>query len=75
MTLINKARVKRFIKDHSKYITQVECTFYSALESRVERMILEAIATNLHRKRLTQYELLGNSKFKGGDMNDKKEGQ
>lgn len=65
MGLINKARVKEFIKDHSEYITQIECTFYSALESRVERMILNAIATNLHRRRLTQYELLGNGNSRG----------
>jgi len=63
--LINKAKVKRFIKDHSSEITQIECTFYSALDSRVQKLILDAIATNLHRRRLTQYELLGNGNSRG----------
>ncbi len=70
MGLINKAQVRRFIKDHSAHITQVESTFYSLLETKVERVILDAIAANLRRHRLTQYELMANGKSKeakGGD--------
>ena len=64
MKLVNRTKTRRFIKEQSKYITQVERSFYFALEARIEKMILNAIATNLRRKRLTQYELAGNSEFK-----------
>ncbi len=68
MSLVNKKAIKTFIKEHGKYITQIEGTFYSMLEMKVERMILNAIASNASRRRLTQYELLGNGiKKKGGE--------
>jgi hypothetical protein len=64
MGLINKAKIKAFIKEHGKHITQVEETFYTALETRIEKMILHAISNNASRRRLTQYELLGNGQPK-----------
>ena len=64
MGLINKAKVKSFIKEHGKHITQVEGTFYAVLETRIEKMILHAICNNASRHRLTQYELLGNGQPK-----------
>jgi hypothetical protein len=64
MGLINKAKARAFIKEHGKRITQVETTFYTALEARIERMILNAIANNASRHRLTQYELLANGNSK-----------
>jgi hypothetical protein len=70
MSLINKKSIKTFIKEHGKYITQIEGAFYSMLETKIEKMILNAIANNASRKRLTQYELLGNEiKKKGGESN------
>jgi hypothetical protein len=64
MGLINRAKIKAFIKEHGKHITQVEGTFYTALETRIEKMILHAISNNASRRRLTQYELLGNGQSK-----------
>ena len=64
VALINRARVKAFVKEHGKYITQVESTFYTALEVRLEKMILNAISNNASRRRLTQYELLANGQGK-----------
>jgi len=64
MGLINKAKVKAFIREHGKHISQVEGTFYTALETRIEKMILHAISSNASRRRLTQYELLGNGQSK-----------
>ena len=64
MRLTNKAKVKAFIKEHGKHITQVESTFYTLLEARIEKMILHAIGNNASRHRLTQYELLGNGQPK-----------
>ncbi len=61
MGLINKAKIKAFIKEHGKHIMQVEGT---ALETRIEKMILHAISNNASRHRLTQYELLGNGQSK-----------
>jgi hypothetical protein len=68
MGLINKAKVRAFIREHGKHITQVESTFYSALESRVEKIVLNAIGNNASRRRLTQYELLGNGDLKGVNL-------
>ena len=64
MGLIHKAKVRAFVKDHGKRINQVEMTFYTALEERVEKVILNAIANNASRHRLTQYELFGNGNSK-----------
>ena len=58
--LLNKKAVRQFIKENGKYITQVESTFYTLLEQRIKNTVLKAIANNASRKRLTQYELLGN---------------
>lgn len=59
-SLLNKKAVRQFIKKNGKHITQVESTFYSLLEQRIRNTILKAITNNASRKRLTQYELLGN---------------
>ena len=59
-SLLNKKAVRQFIKENGKYITQVESTFYTLLEQRIKNTVLKAIANNASRKRLTQYELLGN---------------
>ena len=59
-SLLNKKAVKQFIKENGKRVTQVESTFYTLLEQRIKNTILKAIANNASRKRLTQYELLGN---------------
>jgi hypothetical protein len=64
MGLINKAKIKTFIKEHGKHITQVEGSFYTVLETRIEKMILHAISNNASRHRLTHYELLGNGQSK-----------
>ena len=58
--LLNKKAVRQFIQENGKYITQVESTFYTLLEQRIKNTVLKAIANNASRKRLTQYELLGN---------------
>jgi hypothetical protein len=58
--LLNKKAVRQFIKENGKHVTQVESTFYTLLEQRIKNTILKAIANNASRKRLTQYELLGN---------------
>ena len=59
-SLLNKKAVRQFIKENGKHVTQVESTFYTLLEQRIKNTILKAIANNASRKRLTQYELLGN---------------
>lgn len=59
-SLLNKKAVRQFIKENGKYITQVESTFYTLLEQRIKNTVLKAITNNTSRKRLTQYELLGN---------------
>lgn len=58
MSLLNRKAVKEFIKEHGKYISQIETTFWSALEMKVERLLLNAISNNASRRRLTQYELM-----------------
>ena len=59
-SLLNKKAVRQFINENGKHVTQVELTFYSLLEQRIKNTILKAIANNASRKRLSQYELLGN---------------
>jgi len=59
-SLLNRKAVRQFIKENGKHITQVESTFYTILEQRTRNTILKAITNNASRKRLTQYELLGN---------------
>ena len=59
-SLLNKKAVRQFIKENGKHVTQVESTFYTLLEQRIKNTILKAIGNNASRKRLTQYELLGN---------------
>jgi len=59
-SLLNRKATKQFIKENGKHVTQVESTFYTLLEQRIKNTILKAIANNASRKRLTQYELLGN---------------
>jgi hypothetical protein len=59
-SLLNKKAVRQFIKENGKHVTQVESTFYTLLEQRIKNTVLKAIANNASRKRLTQYELLGN---------------
>ena len=59
-SLLNRKAVRQFIKESGKHITQVESTFYTLLEQRIRNTILKAITNNASRKRLTQYELLGN---------------
>ncbi len=58
--LLNKKAVRQLIKENGKHVTQVESTFYTLLEQRIKNTVLKAIANNASRKRLTQYELLGN---------------
>ena len=58
--LLNRKAVRQLIKENGKHITQVESTFYTLLEQKIKNTILKAIANNASRKRLTQYELLGN---------------
>ena len=70
MDLIKKAKVRQFIKENGKHITQIESTFYTALEVKVENMILGAITNNASRRRLTQYELVGGN-GNGGKTNGK----
>ncbi len=59
-SLLSKKAVRQFIKENGKHITQVESTFYTLLEQRIRNTILKAIANNVSRHRLSQYELLGN---------------
>ena len=59
-SLLSKKAVKQFIKENGKHITQVESTFYTLLEQKMRNTILKAIANNASRRRITQYELLGN---------------
>jgi hypothetical protein len=59
-SLLNRKAVRQFIKENGKHITQVESTFYTLLEQKIGNTILKAISNNASRKRLTQYELLGN---------------
>lgn len=70
MSLLNRKAIRRFIKEHGKYITQIETTFWSALETKVERMLLNAIANNASRRRITQYELMSDRTpmKKGGEL-------
>ncbi len=58
--MLNRKAVRQFIKEKGKHITQVESTFYILLEQKTRNMILKAIANNASRRRLSQYELLGN---------------
>ncbi len=64
-SLLNRKAVRQFIKENGKHITQVESTFYTLLEQRIRNTILKAIANNVSRHRLSQYELLGN-----GNLNE-----
>lgn len=64
MSLLNKRAVRKFIKEHGRHISQIECTFWSTLEIRVEKMILNAIANNGSRRRITQYEISGEGTLK-----------
>lgn len=59
-SLLNRKAARQLIKENGKHITQVESTFYTLLEQKIKNTILKAIANNASRKRLTQYELLGN---------------
>ena len=59
-SLLNRNATRKFIKENGKHITQVESTFYTLLERRIKNTILKAIGNNASRKRLSQYELLGN---------------
>jgi hypothetical protein len=59
-SLLNRKAVRQFIKENGKYSTQVESTFYTLLERRIKNTVLKAIGNNTSRKRLSQYELLGN---------------
>lgn len=70
MSLLNRKAIRRFIKEHGKYITRIETTFWSALETKVERMLLNAIANNASRRRITQYELMSDRTpmKKGGEL-------
>ena len=69
MSLLNRKATKEFIRQHGKYITQIESTFWSMLEAKVEKILLNAIANNASRRRLTQYELMTerNLEKKGGE--------
>ncbi len=58
--ILNRKAVRQFIKENGKYITQVESTFYTLLEQKTKNTILKAISNNTSRRRLSQYELLGN---------------
>lgn len=57
--LLNHKGVKHFVHALSPRITQIETSFYTALELKVQRIIKAAIANNCSRKRITQYEILG----------------
>jgi len=57
--LLNRKGVKEFVHASAPRITQIESTFYTALELKVQRVIKAAIANNCSRKRITQYEVLG----------------
>lgn len=59
LRLLNHKGVKQFIHALAPRITQIENTFYTALEFKVQRLIKAAIANNCSRKRITQYEILG----------------
>lgn len=59
-SMLNRKAVRHFIKENGKHITQVESTFYTLLEQKTRNTILKAIANNTSRRRLSQYELLGN---------------
>jgi hypothetical protein len=59
-SLLTKKAVRQFIKQNGKHITQVESTFYTLLEQKIKNTILNAIANNASRHRLSQYELLAN---------------
>lgn len=59
-SLLTRTAVRHFIKQNGKHITQVELTFYTLLEQKIRNTILNAIANNASRHRLSQYELLGN---------------
>jgi 4-hydroxyphenylpyruvate dioxygenase-like putative hemolysin len=63
-TLLSRKAVRQFIKENGKYITQVESTFYTLLEQRIKNTILKAIGNNASRKRLSQYEPMGNGNSK-----------
>jgi len=64
MSLLNRKATKEFIRQHGKYITQIESTFWSMLEAKVEKILLNAIANNASRRRLTQYELIDGKEFR-----------
>jgi hypothetical protein len=63
-SLLNRKAVRQLIKENGKHITQVESTFYTLLEQRIKNTILKAIGNNASRRRLSQYELLGDGNSK-----------
>ena len=62
--LLNRKGVKNFIHASAPRITQIESTFYTALELKVQGFIKAAIANNCSRKRITQYEVPGGVEMK-----------
>jgi len=63
-SLLNRKAARQFIKENGEHITQVESTFYTLLEQRIKNTVLKAIENNASRRRLSQYEFLGNGNSK-----------
>ena len=56
--LINKKKVKMYVKEHGKHVTQIDKNFYDILNRKLILVLEKALQVNASRRRLTGDALL-----------------